>query len=207
MAFINLDRLLALNQDKADQLAQKNISALQPKLNKAGHAIGYARMGEDELAAGADSAVADAEAALKGVAPGSIYDMTQAVQKEAGTNQAAGEFDALLSDRSGVMQQFRAKQQNLSKLLEDARAEGEKRKATISEQYAAQGRQQRDRDEAAWRQQEDARLLDEGRRQKEDYWRKGQSGNDYAGYSDYREAERQKSKPTRQKSIWDFFGR
>jgi hypothetical protein len=198
MAFIDYGRWAALNKDKAEEMAAKTLQQSQGVFNRANHAIASTAGGNE-----ADtSSISEAEAKRKALQ--SLGGIAGEQKKAIGTSNA---FDAALTQGSQTMGNAYAQMGDYQKALQGAQQQGQAVRDRRDELARKHALAQVQASDAQWQQQRDADLLAEGRRQKEDYWRKGQSGGDYAGYSDYREAERQKSRPTRQKSIWDFFGR
>lgn len=106
MAFVNLQRLMALNADKGEEMAQEAIGKDGALTNSAEASIGHLRGGLDNGAEAA-SRVQQAQARAK----------TLSGSGAAGSLDGGGALDAALMGQSGAMQQYQQRTKNLTKLL------------------------------------------------------------------------------------------
>lgn len=181
MAYINLQRMLELNQDKGDVMAQKALDA-----SGASRAIRTAQTGIARMQQG----FGDASQAV-GAAQGMSRMLGDTGGLAGAGNMSA--LDAALAGRSGTMSAYRQRTGNLQRMLTDTQGAMERQRAADEHYRAnidtADRRQAELQQREAAREEKFRREATAGARDSNKKWRAGRydpkTPEEYAAYSDY----------------------
>lgn len=178
MAYVNFQRLLDLNADQGEAMAQKGLGGPDAEAQKSLNAANYSAMWH---AGGLDNGAEVANRTASADALGKTLSGAGA----AATVPGGTGLDAALMGRSSTGKAAQARTSNLQKLMTDANAAygARQRQAQATGQFAAQTREA---DERARKPETD---IEKQIRLQREQWAKGgykpKGAAEYAAYSDY----------------------